>query len=312
MLAIAAAAATIAGVATYALLSAGRDAEGFESLGWAFLGALVGLVLGTTVTIAGLIVLARRLFAPGNRVAPVVLALVGPFAPLALAALIAGILPSEPPPALISLLALTALLAPSLAFLWCGSGPSTRGLLLRGAGVLTAVAVVGSSVLYVVSDAREDEVVADLPLVLFDGTSADATFLGWKRDAFSTTVVREETAFSPEGHEAYLKYFAPGGVAFVTMRTDVGDCSPTLVRGYTCQVVGTLPAGELRSYRSTAAYATYPDSEEFLVLAYADGSGVSMNVDGADVLAQEVLSRLRRVDRRRFEDATDSELALRP
>ena len=308
--AIAAVLATIAGFATYALVSGGEEGEGFESLGWFLLGGIVAVIVALAVTIAGLIVSARRLFLPGSRAAPVVLGLLGPVIALALAMAISALLP-DAAPLMATVLSLAGLAAPSLAFLWCGTTAPTQAVLVRGGGVLAAIVVVGSLVLYVVSDAREDEVVADLPLVLFDGTSAESPY-GWDRDEFTTTVVREETAFAPEGHEAYLKYFAPGGVAFLTMRTDVGACSATEVRDYTCRVVGSLPAGELRSYLSTASYAGYPDAAEFLVLVYSDGSGVSMNVDEVQAPGRDVLSRLQRVDRERFENATGAELSLNP
>jgi hypothetical protein len=302
--AVAAAAAVVTGVATYFLLGAGKDGgEGFESLGWAILGVIVAVVVGLTVTVVGLIVLARRLFLPGHRVAPVVLALVSPFVPLVLGGALAALFSGNMPIVLGGPLSLAALAAPSLAFLWCGSAAPSQRTLLRGGAVLAAVIVVGSLVLYVMKDAREDKAIEELPLVLFDGTTAESPYPNWKRDAFSRTAVREENAFAPEGHEAYLKYFSAPGVVFITMRTDVGECSPTLLRGYTCQVVGSLPAGELRSYRSPEQYATYPESKEFLVLVYPDGSGVSVNVDGLQQPAQGVLARLQRVDRRTFEAA---------
>src|SRR5215210_5973898 len=153
--------------------------------------------------------LARRLLLPGHRLAPVVLARIGPFAPL----VIGG----------------------GFAFLWCGSAAPSQRTLLRAGAVLAAVIVVGSLVLYVMKDARADKAIEELPLVLFDGTTADSPFPSWKRDAFTNTAVRSESGFAPEGHEAYLKYFTAPGVAFITMRTDAGECSPTLLRGYTCR-----------------------------------------------------------------------------
>ena len=300
--AAAAAAAAVTGVGTYVLLSAGKDgSEGFEALGWALLGAIVAVIVGLTVTVVGLIILARRLFLPGHRVTPVVLALVGPFVPLvfggALAALFSGNLPVVLGPPL----TLAALAAPSLAFLYCGGAAPSQRTLLRGGAVLAGVIVVGSLLLYVMKDAREDKAIEELPLVLFDGTTADSPYPNWKRDAFTRTAVRSENEFAPEGHEAYLKYFSAPGVVFITMRTDVGECSPTLLRGYTCQVVGSLPAGELRTYRTPEQYPI--SGREFLVLVYPDGSGVSVNVDSLQQPAQDVLVRLQRVDRKTFEAA---------
>ncbi|MEP6665068.1 MAG: hypothetical protein ABJA81_01355 [Nocardioidaceae bacterium] len=307
----AAAAAAVTGVGTYFLLSAGQDGgEGFEALGWALLGAIVAVIVGLTVTVVGLIVLARRLFLPGHRVAPVVLALVGPFVPLALGGALTALFSGNLPVVLGVPLTLAALAAPSIAFLWCGSAAPSQRTLLRGGAVLAAVIAVGSLVLYVMKDAREDKAIEDLPLVLFDGTTAEAPYPNWKRDAFTRTAVRSESAFAPDGHEAYLKYFSAPGVVFITMRTEVGECSPTLLRGYTCQVVGSLPAGELRSYRSPEQHATYPESREFLVLVYADGSGVSVNVDGLQQPAQDVLARLQRVDRKTFDNATRADLSV--
>jgi hypothetical protein len=309
--AAAAGAAGITGVGTYFLLSAGRHGgEGFESLGWAILGAGVAVIVGLTVTVVGLIVLARRLFLPGHRVAPVVLALVGPFVPLVIGGGLAALSSGDLPAVFGVPLSLGALAAPSLALLWCGSAAPSQRTLLRGGAVLAAVIVVGSLVLYVMKDAREDKAIKDLPLVLFDGTTAESPYPNWKRDAFTRTAVRSESAFAPDGHEAYLKYFSAPGVVFITMRSDVGECSPTLVRGYTCQVVGTLPAGVLRSYRSPAQYASYPEGREFLVLVYADGSGVSVNVDATQQPAQDVLARLKQVDRKTFEGATHAKLSM--
>lgn len=308
--AAAAAAAAVTGVGTYCLLSAGKDGgKGFEALGWALLGAIVAAIVGLTITVVGLTVVARHLFLPGHRVAPVVLALIGPFVPLVLGGALPAIFSGYLPGVLGVPLTLAALAAPSLAFLWCGSAaPSQRTLLLGGA-VLAAVIAVGSLVLYVVIDAREDKAIEGLPLVLFDGTTAESPY-AWKRDAFSTTVVRSKTAFAPGGHEAYLKYFSAPGVVFITMRSDAGECSPTMLRGYTCQVVGTLPAGILRSYHSPEKYSSYPINKEFLVLVYPDGSGVSVNVDGLQQPAQDVLARLQRVDRKTFERATGAKLSM--
>jgi hypothetical protein len=300
--AAAAAAAAVTGVGTYVLLSDGKDGgEGFEALGWALLGAIVAVIVGLTVTVVGLIVLARRLFLPGHRVAPVVLALIGPFVPLVLGGALATVFAGNLPVVLGFPLTLAALAAPSLAFLWCGSAAPSQRTLLRGGAVLAAVIVVGSLVLYVMQDAREDKAIEELPLVLFDGTTAESPFPSWKRDAFSTNAVHSETAFAPDGHEAYLKYFTAPGVAFITMRSDVGECSPTLLRGYTCRIVGSLPAGTLRSYHSSEQFPTY--SRDLLVLVYPDGSGVSVNVDGLQQPAPDVLARLQRVDRKTFEAA---------
>lgn len=308
--AAAAVAAAFCGFASYALISRGREGEGFESLGWAILAVAAAVIVGVTVIVVGLIVVARRLFLPGHRVVPVVLALAGPVVPFLLAGGLTVLSPRGNAPVFAGILPLIALAAPSLAFLWCGGAAPTRGTLLRVVGGVAAVVVVGSLVLYAVANAREDKAVADLPLVLFDGTMVDTPYPDWRHDHFDTTVVRSAKAFAPGGHEAYLKYFTRTGVAFLTMRTDVGECSPTPVRGYTCQVVGALHAGALRSYRTQDPYANYPDSTEFLVLVYPDGSGVSINVDASSVPAQEVLARLQRVDRKTFEAVTRSDLSL--
>jgi len=283
---------------------------GFEALGDAILAAGFGALVALVVTVIGLVAVGRRLFQPGHRVVPVLLALVAPPALLALAAAIAGVLPQDVA-WILSALTPALLLVPSVVFTWWGSVGPTRTQLARAAGAVAVVVVLGSLLLYVVSDAREDQVADDLPLVLFDGSSAEAPFAGWTRDPFTATVIRPGSAFAPDGHEAYLKYGTPTGVVFVTMRTDVGECSPTPVGEYTCQVVGSLPAGELRSYRTDQTYPSYPDSPEFVVLVYDDGSGVSLNTEGTDIPAQDVLARLERVDREAFEDATGVGMDLR-
>jgi hypothetical protein len=305
--------ATVVGVllgfVAYALLDP-DSSEGFEALGDAILALAFALLVAVVLTVVGLVVLARHLFLPGHRAAPLLLALVAPPALVALLAAFAGVLPDDAT-VILSALSPVLLVVPSLVFMWWGSAAPTRSRLSRGAGAVAAVAVVGSLLLYVVSDAREDQVADDLPLVLFDGTTAEAPFTGWTRDRFTTTVIRPESAFAPAGHEAYLKYLTPTGVAFMTMRTEVGDCSPTPVRSYTCQVIGSVPAGELRSYRTNETYPSFPDSPEFVVLVYDDGSGVSVNTEGTDMPAQDVLARLERVDRDAFEDATGVGMDLR-
>ena len=310
LLALAAAAivAIPVGFLAYAALDPGSEA--FEALGAALLAAGFALLIAVVLTVVGLVVAARRLFLPGHRVVPVLLSVVAPPALAALLAGVGGLLPDDAT-GVIAAISLALLLVPSVVFTWWGSTAATRARVVRVAGGVAAVIVVGSLLLYVVSDAREDRVVKDLPLVLFDGNSEQAPFPSWIRDNFTTTVIRGESAFAPEGHEVYHKYMTAKGVAFITMRTDVGECSPTTVREYTCQVIGSLPDGELRSYRSTAEYQSYPDAAEFVVLVYDDGSGVSVNTDGTDVSAQDVLAQLQRVDRETFQDATHAGMELR-
>jgi len=173
---------------------------------------------------------------------------------------------------------------------------------LHGSAVLAAVGVVASLVLYAGWQAREGAVVADLPLVLFDGATADPPIPGWQHPPSATIDVRSKGAFAPEGHEAYLTYFAPAGIIYIAMRTHIGDCSPDVVRRYTCEVVGSLPDGELRSYALVGEGTSFPpDSSEFIVVVYADGSGVSVSLDDVERdVGEEALAQLRRVDREQF------------
>ncbi|MGZ4637456.1 MAG: hypothetical protein ACXV2J_00185, partial [Actinomycetes bacterium] len=157
-----------------------------------------------------------------------------------------------------------------------------------------------------------------LPLVLFDGRTADAAYPGWHRDPFGHTAVRAANSFAT-GYEAYLKYVTSTGVTFVTMDSDLGPCRSQATRGYLCAPAGELPTGQLRTYTRVAPYGSYPHEAQFLVLAYPDGSGVSVNVGlppsrpggpAAIGAARQVLADLVRVDRATFEERTASTLTL--
>ena len=310
---LAAAVAALAAVAIFAVLDATGEEQGLGEIFYVVIAIFVSAGVALAVTIGGLTVLARRLFLPGHRVAPVVLASIGPLLALAIFAVATFSASDFPSNVLFAVLALAALLSPSVAFLWCGSNGARRRVLLRGAAVLAVVGVVASLVLYAGWQAREGAVVADLPLGLFEGATADSPIPGWQHEPSETIDVRSKGGFAPEGHEAHLTYFAPTGIVYITMRTHIGDCSPDVVRRYTCEVVGNLPEGELRSYALVGDGVSFPpDSSEFLVVVYADGSGVSVSLDDIERdLGRDALAQLRRVDREQFEDATGSELALR-
>ena len=116
-----------------------------------------------------------------------------------------------------------------------------------------------------------------------------------------------------DGHSAYLKYPTRGGVAFVTMYTEVGPCVDTTT--YACRVEGTVNGAEQRTYTRVAKYGNYPQSSRFAVLAYADGSAVSVNAPEPGRTSftspDVVLRSLVRVDRETFERETGSALRFR-
>ena len=170
----------------------------------------------------------------------------------------------------------------------------------------------------VVLNRHQLTVVADrLPLVLFAGNTADAPFEGWRRDEFGTLTITHDTgSIAQQGQRAYLKYFAPDGVVFITMHTDIGACRDTAM--YTCRTTGAMQGNEIRRYERISEYGSYPRSDAFDVLVYPDGSAVSVNDDASrnwppstrNVSTTQVLQSLVRVDRGQFERATGSKLRL--
>ena len=307
---------TAVGAAWLAGASGGDD---WAALGAFVLGAVVGLAAAAVAWVLALVVAARRLFPPGRRGQPVLLTLAGSAATAVYGAVLLGL--HQPAPAawtaLVPVLGLGAAACGPAAFLWSGAGHRHRQVAAAGVLVLAVAAGAVVALSAAVGRAGTDRVAAETPLVLFGGTTADPGFPGWRRDRFATLGLRPSHSFTDRGHEGYLKYFTPGGVTFVTMHTDAGDCAAA-GPAYTCSTAGELPDGELRSYVRTASYGTYPQADRYLALVYPDGSAVSVDVepgpydDPAESLAQarSVLASLERVDRDRFEDQAGTSLSL--
>ncbi len=312
-MAIGAAAGTGVGLLALAAASPGDD---WASLGAFLVGAVAGLAVSAAAYLAALVMAARRLFPAGRRAAPVLLTLLGEVAVAGYGAMLLAV--QRPTSggwtSLVLLLAVTAGGCGPAAFLGVGTSGRPRRTALAavaGSALVAGLVVTGSGIL---AQARTDRVADEMPLVLFDGTTADPAYPGWRRDAFTSLLVRPAHSFTEHGHEGYLKYFAPAGVVFVTMHTDAGDCDAPAPE-YTCSALGPTSAGQLRSYARTTPDGSYPRADRFLAVVYPDGSAVSVNVAagsgpgaiGADQ-ATAVLGALRRVDRARFEDRTGSRL----
>jgi MFS family permease len=321
---LALAAACAAGGVAGGVLGLVLMARASESDGWAALGAFVaGLVLGVSVAavayVLALVVAARLLFPAGRRAGPVLLALLGPVAVTSIgAALLAPLRPTAAGASVaFALFVAAAAGCGPAAFVWCGASGRLRRAAVAVVAVPALAAGAVAGVAHVVGQAREERVVARVPLVLFDGDTADPDLAGWRRDAFDDVVLRPAGGFTDRGREGYLKYFTPSGVTFVTMHTDAGDCSAPAA-GYTCARAGALPAGELRRYLRSTPYGSYPRSAGYLALVYPDGSAVSVNVsteqgslDGPALEpARALLGSLQRVARGRFEDRTDARVTL--
>ena len=298
------------------------DRDDWSELGAILLGLLAGAVVFAVAYVAGLVLAARRAFAPGRRVVPLALALAIPVGLTVFALAMSGVAAmadADLPPAAGLPVAVALLAAGPLAFAWGNSTVGRRRLLVAVAAV--AALVVGIAGVGIgVERARTSRIVADLPLVLFEGRTADAPFAGWRRDDFTSVwVTQNRRTFTEQGHSASLKYLARGGAVFVTMYTEVGPCTDTL--DYLCRVEGRASGAEQRTYTRVARYGSYPRSASFAVLAFSDGSAVSVNglergeqyLAGPDLLTRpdEVLLRLVRVDRETFERATGSALRVR-
>lgn len=313
----AAVASVLAGtVVGFASSSGTGERDDWSDLGAILLGLAAGLVVFVVSYVLGLVLAARRAFPEGRRALPVVLAL---GIPAALGALVLGLrgvanlLDVDLVPAVGVVVGLAVSAAAPVAFGLAGTAAGRRRLTVifaAAAALVVAVAGVGIGV----ERARTSRVVDQLPLVLFDGRTAEAPFAGWRRDAFSSVWVNESRrTFTEQGHSAYLKYLSRGGAVFVTMYTEVGACTDTAA--YLCRVEGTADGGEQRTYTRVARYGSYPRSASFAVLAYPDGSAVSVNApeprQALSTRPDEVLRRLVRVDRQTFERATGSALRVR-
>ena len=297
-------------------LAASGDEDAWAELGALIMGLVAGFATFGVAYVVGLVLAARRAFPPGHRVLPTALAFGIPVGLVALVLGLGGVaelLHADLMPAVGVVAGVALLAAAPLAFAWAGTPKGRRRLLLAGAAtVALVVAVAGVGI--GVERARTARTVAQLPLVLFEGRTADPPFAGWRRDAFTSMWVTENRrTFTFHGYSAYLKYMAPGGVVFVTMYTEVGPCVDTTT--YACRVEGTVNGSELRTYTLSSRYGSYPRSSQFAVLAYADGSAVSVNAPeparASFTSPAVVLRSLVRVDRETFERQTGSALRFR-
>ncbi len=313
-----AAGAAVGALAGVVAWSGASDSDDWAALGALLVGAVVGVAGVAVVYLTALVVAARRLFAPGRRLQPVLLTVLGSVAVVACGAWLLAVLRSTSVgwTALVLLLGLAAAACGPAGFLWSG-GPARLRLVAAGVVLGPLLAAGGVVVVsHVVGQVGTGRVAAEMPLVLFDGTTADPLFPGWRRDRFGTVELRPAHSFTERGHEGYLKYFTPNGVTFVTMHTDAGDCAAP-APGFTCSAAGALPGGQLRWY-VPADPDGYPRLERYLTLVYPDGSAVSVSVAswlfGTEPLgfaeARAVLEALERVDRDRFEEQAGAPLSL--
>jgi hypothetical protein len=312
--AVLAAAAAGGAVLGLVMLGAG-DTEGWESLGAFVEGLVVGAGLFVAICLGGLVLAARRTLPVGRRTLPVVASIVVPV----LLVVASGSLPELTghsgwgPTHGVAFVAAVA--TPPAAFAWAASGRQVRVL---GAGVgVAVVAVVATAGVGVLVDRRaEAQAARALPLVVFDDGHVDSPFPGWELDRFSLTRVRPTAAPFAHGQEASLKYFTPYGVVMMSMHAKVDPCRSG--SGNACRELGTTTGGDLREYSTDGGSGGRDrESAEVVVLAYPDGSGVSLTVSGRRDPAAgmspdpaTVLSHLRRVDRRTFERATGAPLRV--
>lgn len=314
------AAGAVVGLAVgYATLAAASDADGWAELGAFIFGAVVGLVAFGAAYVAGLVLAGRRAFPPGRRTVPVTLALGLPVAFVLLVMVLNGVVASlatELTPAVGIVAGLAVLAAGPLAFAWSDTAAGLRRLLVA-AGVMGAVVLMVAGAGVGADRVRTNRVVAQLPLVLFDGQTAQAPFQGWRHtDSSQLSVAPSSGTFTDRGHSAHLTYLTPTGIAYVAMHTEVGPCQTT--EDYSCRVVGSLKGNEERVYTRNPSYTRYLRSPQFVVVVHADGSAVSVSgVESrrAGVTAvtspEQVLERLVRVDRRTFERETGTTLRVR-
>jgi hypothetical protein len=307
------------GAATYALGKSGSD-NGWEQLGAFLLGIVLGLVTFGATYFTGLVLAARRAFTRGRRVLPVVLALAIPAGIAALATVLGTwVERSGSNSAVLGLAAAAGVLAaPSAAFAWSGTRRTRQRLALAtGALVCVMLAVTAASI--ALRDRAVDAAAKRLPLVLFDGTTAEAPIVGLRRDTFTTITithgVSDTDGIDPGSEHVHLRYFAQAGFVYLTMHSGIGPChtSPS----YTCRVTGELWGNEIRHYDRLVDRGYYPHAASFDVLVYPDGRAVSVTDDGyrqgpgqLQVPATQLMERLVRVDRRQFERATGSRLRL--
>lgn len=306
-------AALVGGVVGALALAGAGDSNGWEALGAFLFGLLAACVAFVVAYVVGLVFAARRAFAPGSRSFPVFLALGIPVVISVLASSVggvAGMLGADLTP-LAGLPAIVAVLAAGpLAFAWGDTNAGRRRLAIAVAAMavlVVAIAGVGIGV----DRVRANRVVAQLPLVLFEGQTAEAPFQGWRRDECSSLWVSENRrGFTSQGQSAYLKYLTPGGVVFVTMHSEVGPCEDTVT--YTCRPESTASGAERRSYTHLTTYGSFPRSRQFSMHVFPDGGAVSVNGTAQTLTTpDEVLEQLVRVDRETFERETGAPIQVR-
>lgn len=298
-----------AGVVAFALLLVFGDGDGYAALGYAVYAAFLAAVVAGVGSVRGLYLAARRAFPVGARFAPVVVGTFAPAGMLAVAAVTGDILLGGPPRGLLYLTGVIALAAPSLAFVWYG-GPAKSNRRLRAVPVVAlVVAGLGSLLAYTVWDQREDEVVAALPLVLFERQTLDPNFPDWHDPAIST-VAASNSAFASTGHEVSATYQSSRGNLQLIMRTDTDDCRPA-ARRFACSEIGTLDGGELRLYVVPGDAQQGSAATRSLVLVYPDSSSVSIELGSTtQETAERFLAQLRHVGPEDFEKSTTGTLAL--
>lgn len=292
-----------AGVVTFVAVGgawwlAADDEDGWAELAAAVAGLAAGLLVAVTCYVVGLVVAVWRVCPRGGRRVPLAVGVLGPTAWCAVAFVVASSVPPLPGPALLAtastvLLAVVVVGGVMLAFAWCRLAAPGRGVVLRVGAVVVAAAVASEAFALAWGEVAERRAVAALPLVLFDGDD-EAPFAGWRRDVLSGTSVQEARDVGGPGHQAWLKYFTPDGVTFVTMYSALRPCETR--GGWACRRLGATPEGELRRYQA-------PSGDVHTAVAHDDGTGVAVRstASTASVDAVAVLEALQRVDRRTFE-----------
>ena len=315
VLVVAGVAALACGLLTFHV--APRDGtDGWAELGAYLLALAVGVLALVVAYVVGIVVAARHAFAAGRRALPVAAALVLPAALVGLTAIVAQVTPVPIWPPVYVVAGAAALAAGPAAFAWTGSRTGQRrlGVAILAVVVLVTTGAVGSTAAGAAATARAAQT---LPLVLFDGRSADAPFDGWRRDPFSRNGIEPGTSPFEGGQQTYLKYFTREGVVFITMHSRAVACADTAE--YRCTVVEDLAEGQLRRYTRTSGYGYYPRGAVIDAVVHADGTAVS--VQGPDTSSPDpvaagessrtVLEALRRVDRQAYEAATGAPLRAR-
>lgn len=319
LVAAVAAGAVVGAAVGYLTLAASDDADGWAELGALVFGAVTGLVAFVAAYVVGLVLAGRRAFPVGRRTVPVTLALGIPVVFVLLVMILNGVvapLAIELTPVVGIVAGVAVLAAGPFSFAWGDTAAGQRRLFVAAAAMAVLVLLVAGAGVGA-ERVRTNRVVAQLPLVLFDGQTREAPFQGWRHSDSSQLWITEDTGtFTDRGHSAYLTYLTPAGATYITMHTEVGPCQQTAE--YSCRVVGTLKGNEERVYTRNESYTRYLRSPQYLVVVHADGNAVSVSgleSRRAGVTAvtspEQVLERLERVDRRTFERETGLTLRVR-